>query len=133
MGVMDRRARWWLVVVLVIVPLGVGCSKDDRPTYESKCEAAPSPEVVWTECNLRDADLKGANLAGALLHGVDLAGADLSGADLTNADLSKVYAEGANLTDANLEGALVNGGDIHLATYCNTTMPDGNTANGGCP
>ncbi len=82
--------------------------------------------------NLLVANLGGANLRGANLRGADLGGAYLRGANLRGADLGGAYLVEANLRGANLTGANLGGTYLERATFCQTTMPDGNINNIDC-
>ena len=126
---MGRRAA---VATLLLATVVGGCGGQDEARYPDACAEPPAPHVEWANCSLRGKDLHGSDLQGALLHDVDLAGANLTGVNLSESTLVNVYAEDANMQDANLSGAIVSNGDIHLAKYCNTTMPDLQIANGDC-
>ncbi len=89
---------------------------------------------------LAGADLGKVNLRGADLSGTDLTSANLKGADLTNAYLSETNLEGANLTNPNLARAKLgcnfrfrSPAKMAKVILCNTTMPNLEINNSGCP
>ncbi|MDA9292981.1 MAG: pentapeptide repeat-containing protein [Ilumatobacter sp.] len=122
-------------------------SKPTRHNVKDCSEAvagANLPNAILTGCdlagaNLASADLTGATLTGANLSRTDLTTSILSNAiltdvDLSGADLSDAIMVGANLTGANLDN--VSGWDLAegtaAATFCDTTMPDGNVYDRDC-
>ena len=105
------------------------------------------------------ANMSGASFAGATINATFatgiLRGADFSGTTADGSGFYQVNAQGAkfenaslfniNLTEANVTGASFRGSDLAWAFFqgatgfdpgtaklCNTQMPDGSTANGGC-
>lgn len=120
--------------VLAVFAVLAGCGGgDERVSFPDRCAGDPRPYVEWSRCNLIGVDLTGADMSGALIHDVVIDGANLTGANLTGAVFVRVYAdEKTILRDVNLSGATVSAGDIQKAVFCNTTMPDGKIANGGC-
>ncbi len=73
-----------------------------------------------SSADLSDADLLGADLSDGDLDGAALTHADLTGADATGADLTGAELTGADLLDVDLDGAI-----LTLATWSDTTCPDG--------
>jgi hypothetical protein len=146
-GRQPRRAQATVMCVVVVAAvMGVssvagadtvinGCTIVSNPTPTNFTDC---PTATLTGANLTGADLSFADLAGAQLNLATLTGANLTDADLSFADLTDAQLLGANLTDAflgqaqlavaNLTGANLTGADFTLATWGNTTCPDGSNS-----
>ncbi len=90
------------------------------------------------KANQQELSLSGANLRGIILKDAWLPDINLEGTYMLNGELQNVSLKRANLkqtdlTGADLTGADLTGADLTGAILCHTTMPDGSTANQGCP
>lgn len=84
---------------------------------------------VWfTRSRLQGANFEKANLSGALFDYALLMGANFKKANFKGATLNF-----ADLTDADLTGAKIEDAVLRGVLYCNTTMPNGDINNSGCP
>jgi hypothetical protein len=80
--------------------------------------------IVGEGAHLENVNFAGANFAGLELAGDDFTGADLAGTDFAGADLT-----GVSFHNADLAGADVTGANLILATWFDTTCPDGTNSN----
>jgi hypothetical protein len=108
------------------------------------CDLREHPELGdadFTNAKLEDSILSGADLSGVKFQGARLWRAKLDGAMLQNARFDSSGDQrtdifGVDLTDANLDGADLDLDEVyyaHYATFCRTTMPNGDANNDDCP
>ncbi|MFA7386295.1 MAG: pentapeptide repeat-containing protein [Thiohalobacteraceae bacterium] len=125
-GEMCRR----LLIAVVAVGLLFVLFTPETPVSHIDCDAAPAPQVDWSNCRLpglvaehadlrgaqaRNMDLTGARLLGAALNGADLAYSQLNLADLRRVDFTAARLTGAGLRAADLRGARLTGADLSYA------------------
>ena len=85
------------------------------------CNAAPSPGIDYSHCNLAGVDFAGADLAGA-----DFQGATVTAADFENATLTGTTFTGANFTGTDFTGADLEGSYAQRATFTNAVFTNAN-------
>lgn len=125
-GQMCRR----LLIAVSLVGLLFVLFTPEAPVSNVDCDAAPAPQVNWSNCRspglvaehadlrgaqARNMDLTGARLVGAVLNGSDLAYSLLNLADLRRVDFTDARLTGAGLRAADLRGARLTDADLSYA------------------